>query len=173
MRFWTIALLFASVVHCTPTPKDETTPRVLKRWALGDHTMTAYARSDDLPEPATNNDLVRRCSNDKPKCFGSHHASSPICGALVTGLGLFFNDAELKESPRAVCIEGSGQAAGKCCVSWASVVRNDHLADLFDAALNVYNTCSNGGRVSGLVRDAQVGGACTTVCISDRLSRCR
>ncbi|KAJ7615956.1 hypothetical protein FB45DRAFT_680231, partial [Roridomyces roridus] len=71
-------------------------------------------------------------------------------------------------SPRSICQTVNGN---QCCVSWANAVSGLIQLDLVSAANDVLNDCG-GNDISGLTRNTNLNGICTTQCLSNRPSGC-
>jgi hypothetical protein len=126
---------------------------------------------DNLPAglPAAPTTLAARAPNqgglqarDAPTCSGSHQANTGDCYNLLAALSNDLN--EIPHSPRNIRYTN-------CYASWskpASGVR----AELYSAAVDIYNTCNSNGKVSGLKRNVNIGGTVLTQCLSDRATGC-
>ena len=69
---------------------------------------------------------------------------------------------------RLQCSLRPGNTNEKCCIGWAHVVNQgttNHV--LVPAAVDTYNRCQRGGRVSGLAVDVLLGSTCTKQCLSN------
>jgi hypothetical protein len=170
MTFIAIGLLCVSV-QATPVARDEelvilsteqTVNGTLTIWGVSDGT-TSKARSEspfaDLQK--------RQCGSNDVTCSGSHTADINSCFSLITNLE---NNpgTTLNESPRSICLTQNGN---QCCVSWANPVGGLTQGQLVSAATKIFDTCIN-DRISGLARNVNLNGVCTTECLSDRATGC-
>lgn len=118
---------------------------------------------------AANENAKRACGDNFVVCSGSHKASNSVCQSLLSALN---NNRQttVSRSPRAVC---QGQSNNQCCTSWSIEVNgNLQYGHLYDAASKVISQCNSGGSISGLARDVDLAGTCTTQCVSNRANGC-
>lgn len=135
------------------------------------------------PEPSTANPTAgltkaaaevakvneKRCGSNYVICYSSHKASNGVCQSLLSALSANSGNT-VSRSPRAVC---QGQGDNSCCTSWSvEVGGNLRYGDLYDAANKIIGQCNSGGSISGLARDVNLAGTCTTQCLSNRASGC-
>ncbi|KAH6855937.1 hypothetical protein B0I37DRAFT_338499 [Chaetomium sp. MPI-CAGE-AT-0009] len=125
---------------------------------------------DNLPAglPAAPAALTSRSSaqglqaRDSPVCSGNHQAPTGDCYNLLAALSNDLN--EIPESPRNIRYTN-------CYVSWSKVAHGVR-AELYNAGVDIYNTCNSNGRVSGLKRNVNIQGTTLTQCLSDRPNGC-
>ena len=112
------------------------------------------------------------CGDNDITCYtsGSHQASTDSCWFLLNSLQASSGDSAPK-SPRSICVSQSGN---QCCTSWADQVNGPlFFRDLIPAVQKLLTTCpAPGGRMSGTSKDTDLGGTCTTQCLSDRPNGC-
>jgi hypothetical protein len=118
------------------------------------------------------NSLAPVCGTNDLKCDGSHQADIVACQAVAGALSGSERNNPLPGSPREVCATTTSH--GKCCVTWANAASGAIRSNLVNAVIKINNGCMDSGKqkVSGLVRNSYVGSTCTTVCLSDRETRC-
>lgn len=109
----------------------------------------------------------RRCGSNAVSCSGSHVPVAASCAALISSLRSN-GPTVLGISPRSLCLSVSGN---QCCVSWANAVNGLQESDLVSAAQSIYTSCIPKAN-SGLARDVNLHGVCTTQCLSDRPDGC-
>jgi hypothetical protein len=101
-------------------------------------------------------------ARDSPVCSGNHQANTGDCYNLLSALSNDLN--EIPESPRNIRYTN-------CYVSWSKVARGVR-AHLYNAGVDIYNTCNSNNRVSGLKRNVNIQGTTLTECLSDRPNGC-
>lgn len=108
----------------------------------------------------------RRCGTNMVICGGPGLAPNPdTCSKLIDFL-VFFPKSQLGTEPQSLCLLVNG---GQCCVSWASPVGGLLTGDLVPGANSTYENCAKMSPTrSGLVRDINLNGECTTICLYDR-----
>ena len=100
-------------------------------------------------------------------CGTGHVPNAPACLSLINSLAV--NSGLMKGvSPRSICQSTNG---AQCCVSWANDVVGLLEGDLVSVAVKTYNECITSA-LSGLARNVQLRGVCTTQCLSDRPGGC-
>ncbi|KAI5456176.1 hypothetical protein BGZ63DRAFT_337904, partial [Mariannaea sp. PMI_226] len=132
-------------------------------------TVTIYGL-----DPNAAPELSTRSAQGGVECDRSHMAPENICNAVISAVANQKGNDPINDSPRSVCVEGSGQTSGKCCISWSKPIWDGHFRDLVNGALDIKTTCAarNGGQVSGLIRGIQIGETWTTECVSNRPTSC-
>ncbi|KAF8183564.1 hypothetical protein K438DRAFT_1907972 [Mycena galopus ATCC 62051] len=109
----------------------------------------------------------RQCGGNAITCSGSHTADVNSCNQLISSLNNNSGQG-LGTSPRSICATQNGN---QCCVSWADAVSGLTQGDLVNAAQQILDDCG-GSSVSGLSRDTDLNGVCTTECLSNRATGC-
>jgi hypothetical protein len=111
----------------------------------------------------------RQCSSSNTLiCNSRNYIPSVRCSRrLIDSIRATANNG-LQEAPRSICLQGSD---GFCCVSWADPVRGGLRGDLISAAEKTLAGCVNNAQ-SGLTRNTNLGGTCTTQCLSSDASSC-
>ncbi|KAJ7613212.1 hypothetical protein FB45DRAFT_759295 [Roridomyces roridus] len=109
----------------------------------------------------------RQCGTNNVTCSGSHTADRNACLQLVGSLSANSGQG-VGVAPRSICQTVNGN---QCCVSWANPVSGLTQGQLVNSANDVLNDCS-GNDISGLTRNTNLNGICTTQCLSNRPSGC-
>ncbi|KZV95835.1 hypothetical protein EXIGLDRAFT_734679 [Exidia glandulosa HHB12029] len=109
----------------------------------------------------------RACGTNNVQCFGSNVPNSQACSNLISSLNSN-SGTVLGNSPRSICQTTNGN---QCCVSWADVASGLTEGELVSAANAVQSGCVNNGQ-SGLSRNTDLNGVCTTQCLSSRATGC-
>ncbi|KAF2130575.1 hypothetical protein P153DRAFT_221241 [Dothidotthia symphoricarpi CBS 119687] len=169
MQFLTILSLLCSVASsATLTTRQDhdayplnltlAGPPDAQYWLLSEENMPPGISRTTFDEEDASPRLIRRAT----ECSGDHRANTGDCVALINALN---GDSNLiQNSPRNI-------RYNNCYVSWSSVVSGVRW-EFTPHARDVYNVCNSNGAVSGLKRDASIGGRSTTVCLSNRASGC-
>ncbi|RPB25476.1 hypothetical protein L211DRAFT_783095 [Terfezia boudieri ATCC MYA-4762] len=153
--------------HAGPIiPRADEELVVISVETIGDQTLHWYGLSNDVPTPAP---LTKKaCGDNIVTCSGSRQASTISCRVLLNTLKSSGGNT-VPRSPRAVCLSQSGN---QCCTSWAKEMSNPlYFRNLAPAVEKIINNCA-GGNVSGLTRDTNLAGTCTTQCLSNRPNGC-
>ena len=162
-----VALALAVVVaQATPAPvsdelfviKTETTP-------FGD--LVFYGAASNLTSSKRSDFEARACGTNNVQCFGSNIPNLASCQHLVSVLSAS-GGTVLGTSPRSVCLTLSGN---QCCTSWADVAPGVTDGDLASAAEDVLAGCVENNQ-SGVARNVNLNGICTTQCLSNRATGC-
>jgi hypothetical protein len=105
-----------------------------------------------------------------PNCGSKHSARNDVCDALLTEL---YADSKVAvgTSPRQICFEGSSGKNQYCCVSWADDVDKLTKGDLATWVDPIFRTCTSNG-ITGKMPYVLVHSTCTTVCLSNRGTKC-
>ncbi|KAF8183557.1 hypothetical protein K438DRAFT_1599517 [Mycena galopus ATCC 62051] len=111
--------------------------------------------------------LEKRCGGNAITCSGSHTADVNSCRQLISSLQSNSGQG-VGTSPRSICVTQNGN---QCCISWANAVSGLTQGNLVNAAQQILNDCA-GSTVSGLSRDTNLNGVCTTECLSNRATGC-
>jgi len=148
-------------------PKASEALAVINVETVGDQTLHWYGLANEAPPSPF---LTKKaCGDNKVDCDSRHQASTRICGLLWRTL-VSSGGRAVPRSPRAVCLSQRGE---QCCTSWArEVPRPLFYRDLAPAVQKISTSCA-GNRVSGLSRDTNLAGTCTTQCLSNRADGCR
>lgn len=166
-----LAVLYATSAIATPLDARSATTELVELYSevFENATFTWYGVKDgDSSTTITDPALVRRqCANGPLECSNNHSFDDDGYLALQYYLSSDAN-GELLKTPRSVCRTTRGE---KCCVSWGSVPQwGIKKGDLLPAMNRIYNACYVGN--SGLVKQADLGGSCITICLSDREDGC-
>ncbi|OIW24425.1 hypothetical protein CONLIGDRAFT_685404 [Coniochaeta ligniaria NRRL 30616] len=166
-----LAILSATSTIANQLDAGTTTTELVELYSevFENATFTWYGLEDgDAASNAAPALERRQCANGPLECDNSHSYGDDAYLSLQYYLSSDAGGA-LQKSPRAVCRSSDG---GKCCASWGSVPQwGITKGDLLPAMNRIYNACYVGN--SGLVRQADLGGSCITICLSDRESGCR
>ncbi|KAF8144969.1 hypothetical protein K438DRAFT_1735693 [Mycena galopus ATCC 62051] len=158
-----LALAFFQA-RASPVVEDASDLVVLSTQETANGTITVWGYADGAFERAVEK---RQCGGNAVTCSGSHTADVNSCRQLISSLSSSAGSG-LGTSPRSLCVTQSGN---QCCVSWADAVSGLVQGDLVNAAVAVFNDCA-GSTVSGLSRDTNLNGVCTTECLSNRPTGC-
>ena len=110
----------------------------------------------------------RQCGSNTLICNSRNYIPSARCSRqLIDSIRATANNG-LQEAPRSICLQNSN---GFCCVSWANPVRGGRRGYLVSAAEKTLAGCVNNGQ-SGLTRNTNLGGTCTTQCLSSDANTC-
>ncbi|KAF7350039.1 hypothetical protein MVEN_01305600 [Mycena venus] len=139
---------------------------VLSTQETANGTITIWGYSDGASKRADTLEK-RQCGGNAITCSGSHTADINSCRQLISSLSSN-SGSGVGTSPRSICTTQNGN---QCCVSWADAVSGLTQGDLVDAAQEILNDCG-GSSVSGLSRDTDLNGVCTTQCLSNRADGC-
>ncbi|KAJ7740787.1 hypothetical protein B0H14DRAFT_2989875 [Mycena olivaceomarginata] len=129
-------------------------------------TLTFWGYPDGASKRAVGLEK-RQCGSNAVTCSGSHTADVNSCRQLISSLRSNGGQG-VGTSPRSICTTQNGN---QCCVSWADAVSGLTQGNLVNAAQAVLNDCA-GSTVSGLSRDTNLNGVCTTECLSNRATGC-
>ncbi|EJD50783.1 hypothetical protein AURDEDRAFT_47322, partial [Auricularia subglabra TFB-10046 SS5] len=109
----------------------------------------------------------RACGTNNVQCSGSNVPNRQACSNLIASLNTN-GGTGVGNSPRSICQTTNGN---QCCVSWADVASGLTEGELVPAANAVFNGCVVNGQ-SGVSRNTDLNGVCTTQCLSDRATGC-
>lgn len=113
--------------------------------------------------------LAKRCGSNQVSCdFSRNLAPLDLCLALINRMAGAPENGQPTPGSRLQCSLRPGNINEKCCIGWAHVVNQgttNHV--LVPAAVDTYNRCQRGGRVSGLAVDVLLGSTCTKQCLSN------
>ncbi|KAF7317784.1 hypothetical protein MKEN_00866200 [Mycena kentingensis (nom. inval.)] len=163
------ALLFAQG-QATPAPTtdgelvllstEETPTGTITIWGIPEDGTVVAARDPEALEK-------RQCGTNNVTCSGDHTADRNACNQLVSSLSANSGQG-VGTSPRSICQTVNGN---QCCVSWANPVNGLTQGNLVPGAQAVLNGCG-GNSISGLTRNTNLNGICTTQCLSNRATGC-
>ncbi|KAJ7795114.1 hypothetical protein B0H14DRAFT_2920986 [Mycena olivaceomarginata] len=146
--------------RASPVADDASDLVLLSTQETANGTLTFWGYPDGASK--------RACGNNAVTCSGSHTADVNSCRQLISSLSSNGGQAWGVPSPRSICTTQNGN---QCCVSWADAVSGLTQGNLVNAAQAVLNDCA-GSTVSGLSRDTNLNGVCTTECLSNRATGC-
>ncbi|KAJ6528447.1 hypothetical protein B0H19DRAFT_969072 [Mycena capillaripes] len=169
LNFSTAALVLSALVifQARASPVADASDLVLlSTQEAANGTITFWGYPDGASERAVGA-LEKRCGTNDITCSGSHAADVNSCSQLISSLRNHAGQG-VGTSPRSICISQNGN---QCCVSWANPVSGLTQNDLVNAAQKIFNDCG-GNTKSGLSRNTNLNGVCTTECLSDRPTGC-
>ncbi|KAJ7505963.1 hypothetical protein B0H11DRAFT_1850562 [Mycena galericulata] len=159
------ALVFFQA-HASPVADDASDLVLLSTQETANGTITIWGYPNDASEHTVGLEK-RQCGSNAVTCSGSNTADVNSCRQLISSLRSNAGQG-LGTSPRSICTTQNGN---QCCVSWANAVSGLTQGNLVNAAQDVLNTCA-GSTVSGLTRNTNLNGVCTTQCLSNRATGC-
>ncbi|EJD50801.1 hypothetical protein AURDEDRAFT_111961 [Auricularia subglabra TFB-10046 SS5] len=156
-------------VQAAPAPAaSEETLVVLKTEDSIHGPLVFYGLPGGANETVAARELTERaCGTNNVQCFGSNVPNRQACQNLINSLSAN-SGTGVGNSPRSICQTTNGN---QCCVSWADVASGLTQGMLVSAANAVQNGCVVNGQ-SGVSRNTDLNGVCTTQCLSDRASGC-
>ncbi|KAJ7754727.1 hypothetical protein B0H14DRAFT_3166462 [Mycena olivaceomarginata] len=173
IAFILLALAFFQA-RASPVADDASDLVLLSTQETANGTLTFWGYPDGASKRAVGLEK-RQCGNNAVTCSGSHTADVNSCRQLISSLSSNGGqgvgketDTGQKRPPRSICTTQNGN---QCCVSWADAVSGLTQGNLVNAAQAVLNDCA-GSTVSGLSRDTNLNGVCTTECLSNRATGC-
>ncbi|KAJ7609882.1 hypothetical protein FB45DRAFT_340093 [Roridomyces roridus] len=141
---------------------EETATGTITIWGIPDADTSAKREAALTPTQQK-----RQCGSNNVTCSGDHTADTNSCQQLINSLSSNSGQG-VGTSPRSICQSVNGN---QCCVSWADPVSGLTQGDLVSAAQEVLDDCG-GNSVSGLSRNTNLNGICTTQCLSNRADGC-
>jgi hypothetical protein len=169
MTFLVTGLLCLGV-QATPVAREEELV-ILRTEQTANGTLTFWGVADGATSkpPSAFADLEKRqCGSNDVICSGDHTAGVTSCEDLLADLQAH-PGTPVNESPRSICRTTVNE---QCCVSWANPVPGLVEFNLVSAASKILNFCGVNPRVSGLARNVNLNGVCTTQCLSNRPNGC-
>ncbi|EJD37923.1 hypothetical protein AURDEDRAFT_116665 [Auricularia subglabra TFB-10046 SS5] len=162
-----LAALAVFQVQAAPAPGDEALV-VLKTEDSIHGPLVFYGLPGAANETVEARGLTERaCGTNNVQCFGSNVPNRQACQNLINSLNAN-SGSSVGNSPRSICQTTNGN---QCCVSWANVASGLTQGMLVSAANAVQNGCVVNGQ-SGLSRNTNLNGVCTTQCLSSRATGC-
>ena len=161
-----LAALAVFQVQAAPAPGDEALV-VLKTEDSIHGPLVFYGLAGGANETVAARLVERACGTNNVQCFGSHVPNRQSCQNLINSLNAN-SGSSVGNSPRSICQTTN---ANQCCVSWANNAPGLVEGDLVNAAVKTYNQCVTSG-LSGLTRNTNLHGVCTTQCLSNRATGC-
>ncbi|EJD45357.1 hypothetical protein AURDEDRAFT_165573 [Auricularia subglabra TFB-10046 SS5] len=167
-------------VH-NPSQLSQSTHPVQAAPAAGDKALVVLKTEDSIHGPlvfygpleGANKTVAalgltkRACGTQDVQCLDSNVPNRQACQNLINSLSAN-SGMGVGSSLRSICLTTTGN---QCCVSWANVVSGLTQGTLGSAANAVFNGCVVNGQ-SGLSRNTDLNGVCTTLCLSSRASGC-
>ena len=164
-------ILVAGILGAFATPVARDTELILLSSKLvpdGNLTIWGVPPNEERNAISADNTAIsKRCGSNDVTCSSDHQASRNVCNMLLSNLAASAGNG-ISTSPRAICLSSSGD---KCCVTWASAVNGLTQGELVDAASKIAQVCG-GSPLSGLARNVNLNGVCTTECLSNRETGC-
>jgi hypothetical protein len=111
----------------------------------------------------------RQCGSNDLFCSRNYIPTNTCVVQLYSDINLTYRDT-IPEAPRSIC--RSSSTGGFCCVSWAHPARGAVRNNLLAAMQKAQYSCVLNGQ-SGLTRNTNLGGTCTTQCLSSDANTCR
>jgi hypothetical protein len=111
---------------------------------------------------------ARACGTNDVVCDGGDNPSVGSCSQLIQIMSQNAGTV-LSTAPRSLCLTQQGS---QCCVSWADAVNGLSEGSLLPAAEAVQNACVVQQGISGLARNVNLQGVCTSQCLSNRPGGC-
>jgi hypothetical protein len=128
-----------------------------------------HSRSQEQATSPTAPPLAKRCGSNQVSCdFSRNLAPLDLCLTLINRMAGAPENGQPTPGARLQCSLRPGNINEKCCIGWAHVLNQgttNHV--LVPAAVDTYNRCQRGGRVSGLAVDVLLGSTCTKQCLSN------
>ncbi|EJD50239.1 hypothetical protein AURDEDRAFT_112316 [Auricularia subglabra TFB-10046 SS5] len=162
-----LAALAVFQVQAAPAPGDEALV-VVKTEDSIHGPLVFYGLPGTANETVAARGLTERaCGTNNVQCSGRHVPDNQACQNLINALNAN-SGSSVGNSPRSICLTTNGN---QCCVSWAKVAPGLTQGILVSAANAVQNDCVVNGQ-SGLSRNTNLNGICTTQCLSNRATGC-
>ncbi|KAJ7622191.1 hypothetical protein FB45DRAFT_980575 [Roridomyces roridus] len=160
-----IAVLHGQV-HASPAAgmPEETPSGTITIWGVPDGVPNSKRTTADSAAVPIEK---RQCGSNNVNCSGSHTADRNACIQLVGSLSANSGQG-VGVAPRSICQTVNGN---QCCVSWANPASGLTQGELVSGANAVLNGCG-GNAISGLTRNTNLNGICTTQCLSNRPNGC-
>jgi hypothetical protein len=132
--------------------------------------LTVWGEAPGYKKPRDTSDrlVARACFTGSPICSTNVAPSAGSCNQLIQSLTQNSGNI-LGDAPRSICLSQNGV---QCCISWADVVENVTEGILLASAQTVQNQCVINRASSGLQRNVNLNGICTTQCLSNRPGGC-
>jgi hypothetical protein len=111
----------------------------------------------------------RQCGSNDLFCSRNYIPTNTCVVQLYSDINLTYRDT-IPEAPRSIC--RSSSTGGFCCVSWAHPARGAVRNNLLAAMQKAQYGCVLNSQ-SGLTRNTNLGGTCTTQCLSSDANTCR
>ncbi|KAK4183438.1 hypothetical protein QBC35DRAFT_478155 [Podospora australis] len=171
-KIFTTAALFAALGMAVPAPGDKLSNGMIllarEADSSGGHLeFWGYAEGHEKRTTEAEASLERRaCGGNIVSCYTSNVPDGNAVQNLLYELQNF--QGTVPQAPRSVCRETNGKLA---CASWSTDVGSIRPTWLYSAAAKTRDQCVTKGQ-SGRAREVNLGGKCTSQCLSNRRDGC-